>query len=401
MQLKDILSNIQESLPLFFPEIGLVAGIVLLLLLDLFLSEQKRGVFKYFTSGVLVAVYGFSVSQYCPLVFGSTLFEGKLLLGKESVILKLLFELTGLGVVLFAIFDKNKFKKYEGRVEYYVLILAVVLGAHLMVMAENLLVVFISIELVSLSSYVLTAIDKDKKKGFEGSIKYLVFGVVASAFMLYGMSWVYGLSGSLDFKAFQYLITPQQNWFVSLILLFVLLGFLFKIAAVPMHSWVPDVYQSAPNSIVALFSIIPKLAGLMVLYHFVSALGINITLNKVIIVISIVSICIGNLGAFWQKDIKRMLAYSSIAHAGFLLIGLFAASDYALKAILFYGFMLMIANLGAFFLIRVLWKYTNSTQLETFSGLGRRLPLLGIAATIVMACLTGCLLYTSPSPRDA
>ncbi len=388
MELIDYLNNTKNSLPLLYPELGMVLGIVLLLLLDLFIKEERRGIFKYFTLAILVATYAYSVDQYCPLMFGRTLFQEKLLLSKISVVSKILFQLTGIGVVFFSIFDDKKTKNQERTVAYYVLLLGVVLGAHLMVMSRNLLVTFMAVELVSLSSYLLTAIDKNKTKGFEGGIKYLIFGAVASAFMLYGMSWLYGLSGSLAYEEVFSRLFTTPSWFTSLMLFFVFIGFLFKIAAFPMHSWVPDVYQSAPNAIVAFFAVVPKIAGIIVMYFITIDLPSEVYL-KLMFILSLSSMLVGNLAALRQKDIKRMLGYSSIAHAGFLLIGIVVPTSYGIKAVLFYGFMLLAANMGAFFLIRKLCQTTKSTLLASYSGMARKAPLIGIVAIIIMTALTG------------
>ena len=387
MELTNTLLDIKRSLTHFYPEVGIMGGIVLLLFIDLFFKAKHRFLYKYIASAIIIIPLSFSMVQHCPCVFGTGLFSNALLINHTSVLFKILFDLSAIGVILFSIAATPNVDEHENRVEYYVLILGVLLGAHLMAMSYNLLVTFIGVELVSLCSYMLTAINKKNQEGYEGAIKYLIFGAVASALMLYGMSWLYGLYGGLSYDDIKIGDGTTTDWFLIFILFLVLCGFLFKIAAAPMHSWVPDVYQAAPNPIVAYFSVLPKLAGIAIFFNLV--LSSDPHLEKMIIVVSLVSICMGNLGAFLQKNVKRMLAYSSIAHAGFLLIAIVSLNEYSQKAALFYGYLLLFTNLGAFFVIHVLSKQMKAKELQDFSGVGKELPIVGVSIAIMMAALTG------------
>ena len=284
-------------------------------------------------------------------------------------------------------------------VEWYSLLVAMTLGLFLMAISVNLLSIYLSIELVSIASYLLTALNADRKAS-EGGIKYLLFGAVSSAVMLYGMSLLYGMTGTLDLTVdvFGNELARQDAAVVSVALLLTLAGLFFKLAGVPFHVWTPDAYEAAPVPVAAFFSVGPKAAAILVLMRLVTVLpveappgGATVTaLQTPLAVLALAGMFIGNLSALRQTDAKRLLAYSTIAHAGFLLVGVVSLNEAGFTAALFYVGTYLFMSLAAFFLIDLLAHSNNSDlTIPHLAGLGAKQPLLSAALVVVMLGLTG------------
>jgi NADH-quinone oxidoreductase subunit N len=322
--------------------------------------------------------------------------DSKAILFKFLIILSTIFLLAHIYVT-----------KKELVAEFYPILISMVIGLCLMTMSVNLLMIYLSIEIVSVSSYILTTIDKTRKST-ESGLKYILFGASASAVMLYGMSLLYGMTGTLDITSAEFSRGLSQIDSVASTVAIVLTisGFLFKISASPFHVWTPDVYQSAPTPIVAFFSVAPKIAGFLVAIRFYSAIPNN--LQTITAVLAMASITFGNFSALWQTNAKRLLAYSTIAHSGFMLIGLVTMSQLGLTSVVFYLIITLFTNLAAFLLVdyaeqlSVNQLLVNSYQLPInalitnnqlpitkFSGLGRLNPFYGIMMLIVMISLAG------------
>jgi NADH-quinone oxidoreductase subunit N len=291
--------------------------------------------------------------------------------------------------------------------EWFALTIALLIGAFVLTMAVNLLVLYLSLELISICSYLLTALSADRR-GSEGGLKYMLFGAVSSAVMLYGMSLLYGMTGTLDITApaFGLGLTQNEPAVVLVAGLLALAGLLFKLSAVPFHFWTPDAYEAAPVPVAALLSVVPKAAALLALIRFVSALSGNgltdggptsgIGLSQLadiqvpLAVLALAGILLGNLSALRQTDAKRLLAYSTIAQAGFLLVGVVALNQAGLQGATFYMATYLFMTLPAFFLIEQLARANGgSFALADFAGLGPRQPLLAISLTVVMLSLVG------------
>lgn len=277
--------------------------------------------------------------------------------------------------------------------EYFALLLSVVLGAHLLVMSINFLMIFISLEMISLGSYVLAGFSFSKR-GAEGSFKYFLFGSVASAIMLYGFTMIYGLTGQLDFMSQDFATHFVNNKSALLFIssLMALAGFLYKISAAPFHPWAPDVYEAAPMPVVAFFSVVPKLAGIGILTKFTLVMGSGgqpfYDWQSIIALIAILSISIGNFSALWQTKPKRLMAYSSIAQTGFLLVGLSSFLEHGIQFMLFYAAIYMIVN----FLVFIYLQYFESLgfdSLETFSGVAKTAVVPVVFLLIGLIALTG------------
>ncbi len=291
--------------------------------------------------------------------------------------------------------------------EWFALTVALLIGAFVLTMAVNLLVLYLSLELISICSYLLTALTAGRKAS-EGGLKYMLFGAVSSAVMLYGISLLYGMTGTLDITASAFGAGLGQNQPVVVLMagLLTLAGLLFKLSAVPFHFWTPDAYQAAPVPVAALLSVVPKAAALLGLIRFVSALagtglvdgasaggGIAnqpMTMQIPLAVLALAGIFLGNLSALRQTDAKRLLAYSTIAQAGFLLVGVVADNQAGLQGATFYMATYLFMTLPAFFLVEQLAQANGgSFALADFAGFGPRQPFLAISLTVVMLSLVG------------
>lgn len=316
------------------------------------------------------------------------LFREILFLDGKAIFFKALIMLAAMVMLLHAWLLKYRFAG-----EYFPLLIGMLLGLFLLTMAVNLLMLFLSIEIISIASYLLTAFQKDRKSA-EGAIKYALFGTISAAVMLYGMSLLYGLTGTLSFvePEFTRAIAQADSAAVLIAILFTVSGFLFKISAVPFHVWNPDVYESAPTPVVSFFSVAPKAAALLALIRFLSTVPAN--LQQVLALVAILSLAVGNFSALWQTNLKRLLAYSSIAQAGFMLVGLVAFSEAGLKSTVFYVATYLFISMAAFFLVDVLRptcvvEEKGNYSLTSYHGLGQAHPWMGVLVVIVMMALVG------------
>ena len=387
------------NLTLFIPELTLAAFAIAVILLDLFV-KQKRLLVQVSLSGlviaggVTVAMWGYSF----PAIFNNML-----AVDNFALFFKLLFLGIAFLVILASIDYVSKFARFQG--EYYALVLLSTLGMMLMAATTDLISIYISLELTSISLYALVGFLKDRKST-EASLKYLLLGAIASAVLLYGMALIFGFTGKTQLGEIAQVIQamPMQALLASpaLILGIVLLiaGFGFKIAAVPFQMWVPDVYEGAPTPITAYLSVASKAAGFAIIMRvFFSAFGLPewLSLNWGIIfaVLAAIGMTLGNIVAIPQTNIKRMLGYSSIAQAGYLLVGLAAmgfspvADILGRSSILFFLASYALTNMGAFIAIIAISNKLKSDLIEDYSGMGKRAPLLALALTLCLISLIG------------
>ena len=387
------------NLTLFIPELTLAVFAIVVILLDLFI-KQKRLLVQISLSGlviaggVTVAMWGYSF----PAIFNNML-----AVDNFALFFKLLFLGIAFLVILASIDYVSKFARFQG--EYYALVLLSTLGMMLMAATADLISIYISLELTSISLYALVGFLKDRKST-EASLKYLLLGAIASAVLLYGMALIFGFTGKTQLGEIAQVIQamPMQALLASpaLILGIVLLiaGFGFKIAAVPFQMWVPDVYEGAPTPITAYLSVASKAAGFAIILRvFFSAFGLPewLSLNWGIIfaILAAVGMTLGNIVAIPQTNIKRMLGYSSIAQAGYLLVGLATmgfspvADILGRSSILFFLAAYALTNMGAFIAIIAISNKLNSDLIDDYSGMGKRAPLLALALTLCLISLIG------------
>jgi len=286
------------------------------------------------------------------------------------------------------------------RGEFYALILFGGLAMMLAAAATNLLMIYLSLEFLSITSYLLTGYLREDERSTEGAVKYFIYGATASAVMLYGFSLLYGATGTLDLAGIAAVLmggVVPVHWLVYPALITVLVGLGFKIALVPFHQWAPDAYEGAPTPVTAFLSVGPKAAGFAVLMRLLlTALpGFQLDWIAVLAGVAIVTMTLGNLVALWQSNVKRLLAYSSIAQAGYMLIGLVALAPEAhswttgLNGLLLYLLAYLFTNLGAFAVAIAVENHTGSAQLDAFAGLMRRNPFLAITMFLFLLSLIG------------
>ena len=277
--------------------------------------------------------------------------------------------------------------------EYPVLLLFSVLGMLVMVSSNDLIFLYISIELQSLSLYVLVALRRGSIKGSEASLKYFILGSIASAVILYGSSMVYSVVGSTNYETIkQFSDLASNNLILSLGLVLIISGIAFKLSAAPFHMWTPDVYEGAPSSVTTILVTLPKLAALVVLVNLLINPFINQaeTWVPIIIIISILSMAIGSVSAIKQDNLKRLFAFSTIANIGYVMIGLACVNDEAIKASFLYMFIYTLSTLGIFSFIMILRREDRQlVSISDISGISKSKPLLTISVTILMLSLAG------------
>ncbi|HEY98668.1 MAG TPA: NADH-quinone oxidoreductase subunit N [Dehalococcoidia bacterium] len=388
---------------LFVPEITMAAFAVLVILLDLFV--RQKAVLRGVSIIGLLAVIGYSLGMWNGISdeLPAFIFNSMLAVDNFSLFFKILLAAIAVLVILASADYASKFTRFQG--EYYALILLSALGMMLMAAASDLISLYISLELASISLYVLVSFLKDRKST-EASLKYLLLGAIASAVLLYGMALVFGVTGQTQLDAVAASIQSMglgglvDNPALLIGIVLMIAGLGFKIAAVPFQMWVPDVYEGAPTPITAYLSVASKAAGFaFILRIFYSAFGMPDWLSQnwgmIFAVLAVFSMFIGNIVAIPQTNIKRMLGYSSIAQAGYLMVGLatlgFASAGAIAgqSTILFFLASYTVTNLGAFIVVIAISNKINSDNIEDYSGMGKRSPVLALALTLCLVSLIG------------
>lgn len=320
----------------------------------------------------------------------TTLFEGIIVLDPLSTFFNLLFIGIAIVVLLISIDALPSFSRWAA--EFYALIIWCTLGHMLLASAAELFTIFLCLQLTSLPLIVLVGYAKRDPLSSEASVKYLLLVLVSTAVLLYGMTLVYGALGTSTLSEIGKVLEGDQQLapVVALGLVLLLTGFAFKITAVPFQYWVPDVYQGAPSPVTAFLSVGSKFAGFaLALRIIITGLHVALDWHLIFGVLAALSMTLGNLGAIRQANIKRMLAYSGIAQAGYLLVGLAALSEAGVAALLFYAVAYTLANLLAFTAVIVFANTTGSERIEDYDGLAKRAPLTALALAIALLSLGG------------
>jgi NADH-quinone oxidoreductase subunit N len=386
--------DLATTLRLISPELVLgIAGMVVLGLDLLWPDERKKNWLPYISLAALVvalvAVVALNGQQ-------TSLLSGMLSVDSFALFFKFI-AILAVGIVILGSIDYMRGRTpYAG--EFYGLLLLAALAMTLAAGATDLIMVYLSMEFLSLTSYVLVGYIRDSRKGTEASLKYFLYGATTSAIMLYGMSLLYGVSGTTNLAGISqtlragHAIAGGQAWLAIPAMIMVLVGFGFKIALVPFHQWSPDTYEGAPTPITAFLSVGPKAIGFALLMRvFLTALsGFIVDWTAILAGISMITMTLGNLVALKQTNIKRLLAYSSIAQAGYILIGFVCISLNSQSAftgvngVLIYLFAYLFTNLGAFMAVIAFEQATGSNEIKDYAGLASRAP--GLAA-VMLVCL--------------
>ena len=383
--------NVAELL-FALPELFLLFAISLILLFDLFISQRLKQ-FTYYLTQLALLITGF-------LAFN--------LIGENATIFSGTFVLDSLGstfkvfILGFAIIDlvytRHYLKAHELlRNEYFILAMMSILGMMVMVSGHSLLTLYLGLEIMSLSLYALIATARDRASAIEAALKYFVLGAIASGLLLYGMSMIYGISGSLDISqissfASASTLGSQQTLILNFGLVFLVIGIAFKLGAVPFHMWVPDVYQGSPTSVTMFLSTVPKIAAIALLIRLlIDGLGeLQHYWADLFMILAVLSIAIGSLVALTQTNIKRMLAYSTISHIGFVLLGFVTGVVDGYGAAVFYVLAYILMSLAAFGSIIVLnRKGFEADQISDFQGLSKHSPWFALIMLVVMLSMAG------------
>ena len=378
------------------PEIVLAAGICLIILVDLFVSESKRWVTASLTGFVMLGALLPVVTLAVADADVRSLFGGRYVIDEFALTLKALFLIAGYVVVLLSQNHVEEGDYHRG--EYYTLLLTSVTGMVMMASSRDLVSIFVALEFLSIPAYMLAAWRKRDRKSNEAGVKYYLLGVFASAVMLYGMSLLYGVTGSTLLSDIGAQLTGKGEFggVEVLAVVFVIVGFAFKVSAVPFHTWAPDTYEGAPTPITAFLSVASKAAGFVAL---VTILYVGVPEAKdvwqpFLWVLSALTMTVGNLLALRQSNIVRMLAYSSISQGGFILMplavaGVGDAAEPALRAVVVYLIVYAAMNLGMFAVVIAASRNTRSGEISSFGGLFSYAPGLGVLMTIFLASLAG------------
>ena len=378
------------------PEIVLAAGICLIILVDLFVSESKRWVTASLTGfvmlGALLPIFTLAVSDADV----RSLFDGRYVIDEFALTVKALFLIAGYVVVLLSQNHVEEGDYHRG--EYYTLLLTSVTGMVMMGSSRDLVSIFVALEFLSIPAYMLAAWRKRDRKSNEAGVKYYLLGVFASAVMLYGMSLLYGVTGSTLLSDIGERLTGSGEFggVEVVAVVFVIVGFAFKVSAVPFHTWAPDTYEGAPTPITAFLSVASKAAGFVAL---VTILYVGVPQAKdvwqpFLWVLSALTMTVGNLLALRQSNVVRMLAYSSISQGGFILMplavaGVGDAAEPALRAVVVYLLVYAAMNLGMFAVVIAASRNTRSGEISSLGGLFSYAPGLGVLMTIFLASLAG------------
>jgi len=384
----------QNITPLWpaFPEIFLLAMACVILIADLFIRDENRGLTYFLTQLTLAgcAALTWVTASNEPVHTFSGMFVGDLM----SDVLKLV---TYFGVISILVYARD-YITLRGmfRGEFFALTLFATLGLMVMISANHLLTLYLGLELLSLSLYAMVALQRDSAQATEAAMKYLVLGALASGMLLYGMSMIYGAAGSLEVTRIAGVIADDGAKNVVLVfgLVFLAAGIGFKLGAAPFHMWLPDVYHGAPTAVTLFIGSVPKLAAFaFVIRLLVQALGveeIQAHWQQMLAVMAVLSLIVGNITAIAQTNIKRMLAYSTISHMGFLLIGICAGGLNGYASGMFYAVVYVLMSLGAFGMILLLSRQGfEAENLDDFRGLNHRSPWYAFLMLLLMFSMAG------------
>ena len=376
----------------FAPEIVLTGVLILVLLADLVFERDKWLIPSLTGIGVLAAL----VPVLTLALDGAdrVMFDGAYVVDDFALVMKALFLIAGYVVILLSTNYIAEGDYHEG--EYYFLLLSSLLGMSVMASARDLVSIFVALELLSIPAYMLAAWRKRDLKGNEAGLKYYLMGVFASAVLLYGMSLLYGLTGStlLTEIGAQIGAEPSSVPFITLGILLIMVGFGFKVSAVPFHTWAPDTYEGAPTPIASFLAVASKAAGFVALLSlvFVAFPGRTDVVEPLMWILAAVTMTVGNLIALRQTNIVRLLAYSSVAQAGFMLAPLAVVGDAgqeALTAVVVYLLIYTAMNLGAFAVVIAVARRTGSGEIDSYRGLFQYSPALAVLMSVFLFALAG------------
>ena len=395
------MAEVLTSMKRFEPALILTGATLLVVLVDATGVRWRDGAGRILTiAGLLLAlVRSVELRDVSAEIFG-----GMAVVDPLGSFFQALLIAASLLVVLAFTFRNSRELHGQGQGEFYALLLAVTLSNVLLATANDLAMLYLALEMVSITSYVMVAYMKGDRMSNEASLKYILFGAVSTGAMLYGLSLLYGLTGTTSLPAIRDFLAAglvdSNRLAIYAIALLIFSGFGFKTATVPFHFWCPDVYQGAPTPVTAFLSVAPKAAGFAIMMRFFYAglaaprtgpwdLAGTIDWVHVLMIISVLSMTVGNVAALTQTNMKRLLAYSSIAHAGYIMMGVVALSQNGARALMIYLLAYLVMNLGAFLVVTLIHLHDGTFDLRDYPGLYRRSPFLTVAMAVFLLSLMG------------
>ena len=384
-----------QSMQHFLPELIIICTILFTIIADL-LPSIKRYSFNITLFGMIATGVMMFLLKYSDKI----IFNGMLIDDQFSFYFKCIILLSTFSIIFVSRYSNELDDEY--RIEYNTLLLVVLLGMFLMTSSINLVMIYLSLELVSIPSYILAGIMKNDKKSNEASLKYVIFGSFASGIMLFGFSWLYGISGSTNiYDVYNSIIVLENSSVALLSLLFILVGFGYKISMVPFHYWTPDVYEGSPITITAFLSVAPKAAGFALFIRTFFTLftdtgsfiaeysALDLDWPIILSWLSAATMTIGNLLALRQDNVKRMFAYSTISHVGFMLMAFCTINIEAIAGIMFYLLMYAFMNLSAFYMLIFTSNKFNAVNVDDWNGIAFKNPLLAAFMVLSLVSLSG------------
>jgi len=351
-----------------------------------FLTAKKNYIYKVSTAGLVFVLLSCAL---LPFNSESVAIYGSFVSDAYSILFRFLIVLGSFITLQFAQKYTESFEKSSG--EFYVLILTATLGAMFLAGSNDMITLFIALETLSISSFLLTGYTKSDKLSNEASLKYLVIGAASSAVLLYGFSFIYGITGQTNLTAIaEYLSKYSVNLILIISFLLVMGGLCYKIAAVPFHTWTPDIYEGAPVPVTAFLAVVSKMAGFAVIIRVLSQLFASLPVwSFSISIIAIATMTIGNLMAINQTSVRRLMAYSSIAQSGYILTGLAISTTTGIASMIFYLITYLFMNFGTWAAIEIFINKTGKDSIDAFDGLATKQPFVAFGFTICLLSLAG------------
>lgn len=379
--------DLTSSLALTLPEVALAIGAMVLLMVGVFSGERANST----VTGLAVALFLAVIAWIFVFPMEGEAFGGAFVNDGFARFMKLL-TLTGSAVTLVMSVGFARAERFD-KFEYPVLIILSTVGMMLMVSANNMLTLYLGLELSSFALYVVAAINRDSVRATEAGLKYFVLGSLASGMLLYGITLVYGFTGQTGFEGIaQALADGERQLGLVFGLVFILAGIAFKISAVPFHMWTPDVYEGAPTPVTAFFAAAPKVAAMALLVRVTMETFRPIAPDwqQIIVFVSIASMLLGSFAAIGQRNFKRLMAYSSIGHVGFALVGLAANSEAGVRGVAIYMLIYLVMTLGTFaFILAMRRNDENVEMIDDVAGLSSTNPVMAVILTVLMFSLAG------------
>jgi len=376
-----------ENLNLILPEIFISLSIMFLLIIGVYKKDSSKLVYNF--SLIILFITGGIIFNETLNVENVLLFNGSVIIDYLSSFMKLI---TIIAALMALIISSNYLKTFKIlKIEYPILIICAVLGMMVMISSNDLIVFYIGLELQSLSLYVLSSFNRDEIKSSEAGLKYFVLSALSSGLLLYGCSLIYGFSGSTNFEVIANNLNTNE-YALTFGIVFILVGLAFKISAVPFHMWAPDVYEGSPTSVTLFFTMVPKIAALTVFIRFLYVPFVNLIdqWQMILIFLSIASMVFGAIAAIGQRNLKRLIAYSSIGHIGYTLAGLTTGTNEGIQSSIIYITIYVVMNLGLFSCLLMLKRNNKYYEtLDDLSGLSKKHPLLSLSLLVALFSLAG------------